>query len=70
VEQKYNGFKEYEKKLIEGKEENLHKINEKINSTKKAYDLFGNILELYVPKAIDSLGKLINSHPPINFKKK
>lgn len=69
MEQKYNGFKEYEKELIEGSEENLSTINENINSTKKTFDLLGNILELYVPKALDSLGKLIVSHPPIKFKK-
>jgi len=70
MEQKYNGFKEYEKKLIEGKEENLKIINENINSIKSTYDMIGNILKLYLPKAIDTLGKLISSHPPITFKKK
>ena len=69
MEQKYNGFKEYEKKLIEGNEDNFNSINQNINSTKKVFELIGNVLELYVPKAIDSLGKLIVSHPPIKLKK-
>lgn len=57
---KYNGFKEMEKEILEGKSDNqFEKVKINLQENKSSFDFIGNLITLYLPDVMSVISKLI-----------
>lgn len=59
-----NNFKRLEREQAERFRENTARVNKSIKSNLKAFGFFGDIIELYVTKAIGFLSNVSGSETP------
>lgn len=59
MDNRYNGFKELENSILEGKTDQFQKVQTNLQASKGTFDFIGNIVTLYLPQVFAVIGKFL-----------
>ena len=61
MDNRYNGFKELENSIAEGKSEHFSKVQNNLRDNKSTYNFIGNLVNLYLPQFMNVVSRFLGS---------
>jgi hypothetical protein len=61
MDNRYNGFKELEQSIIDGKGDQFSQVKNNLQANKGSFDFIGNLVTLYLPQVLEVIGRFLGS---------
>ncbi|HPN70851.1 MAG TPA: hypothetical protein PLZ32_15085 [Saprospiraceae bacterium] len=61
MDNRYNGFKELEQSIIDGKGDQFSQVKNNLQANKGSFDFIGNLVTLYLPQVMEVIGRFLGT---------
>lgn len=61
MDNRYNGFKELERSIIDGKGDQFSEVKNNLQANKGSFDFIGNLVTLYLPQVMEVIGRFLGT---------